>query len=180
MIELFMLCLLSQVPPGPPPNMSTFAEEDSRLVVMLTLPGCAPCKVLKPKLEAKYGAILQIHDLREWNKKVEPALQSRTAPTVFAWKDRTKRGSPRMINPSIDEIEEYFNGSAEQVARGTGRGQWTWPGGPSVRALELHLARPPHNMDSAVLRQASDAELIQIHDNWHNSRRVKARTVRRG
>lgn len=145
--------------------------EPQSLVVLLTLPGCAPCERAKRELA---GIEMEVHDLRQWNRRVSRNLRANAAPVVFVWPDRTKAGR-RLTGSQITRgrVQSILGGVSERsgsLVRGRHRGRWTWPGHWSVAALEKHLRGPPHNYDGEMLASMTDGELVALHDAWHSGR----------
>lgn len=89
--------------PAPTPAVKPPAagvEQVRALVVVLSLPGCAPCERVKRNLaplKARDDVEYRIEDLRAWNERVEPKLRASAAPTLFVWPDESKPAFSRSV-----------------------------------------------------------------------------------
>ena len=167
-----------QAAPEEPPKKAAVKPT----LAIISMPGCAPCKVMKQRLNGldKTKVTYIEEDFRKWNaKQTDDSLKVYTAPTIFIWASDGKFYKVVGLI-SLKRVEDaLFAKKSEQTAahsvkiRGTGRGRWTWPGMPSVRALEQHLRGSPHNIDYTTLQSMTDRQLINLHDSLHSSRSVQ-------
>lgn len=151
---------------------SVFSPPDKAVsrIVIYTATWCTPCQKWKEECE---------DDLRDAGWKIEKREPgNRTVPhfVVHVGKYKEEFSGYSTRSEHMDRIRQVIanaNPKKKQakftIRRGYGSGDWTWPGGPSVAALERHLAGPPHNLDPNQLRGMSDAALIRLHDSRHNS-----------
>ena len=95
-------------------------------------------------------------------------LRGETVPELVYWRD--VKQSPRRIagDRTAKSVEEFLDQRIGRGRRTLRNRRWTWPGMPSVAALERHLASRPHNYDRAYLVTLADQELGVLHDAWHN------------
>lgn len=156
---------------------AVFAPDDGApysKIVVYTEPWCGPCQRWKKECKPSLLAAGWTIETKGGQGKSIPRFEVHIGDYVSKFSGyASKESFYAKVNAAI--AEATGKSPAQKVVRGYGSGGWTWPGGPSVSALERHLASPPHNYSLEKLRSMSDKELIQLHDDWHNRSRAPRR-----
>ena len=103
-----------------PAEVDAFLDENPVAILMFGATWCAPCKVLKPKVEIIYESKKQVPlaycDIEE-HRQLVVDLEVMSVPTIMAMVDGD--GAQTVVGGSVDKVQELFDVCGDMiVARG--------------------------------------------------------------